>query len=216
VSRILEQIDKDLVIQEALYGFVMALTFTTATQLGIYDMPRLTLILAIIAMDAVWGTIDLVIFFNIDVIAHRRRVHDLKAVYRDRPENSEEIVSGFLEGTVFDDLDDASKKKAVDLVLSSEMSAFDSTHHDRRRYLFNAVTAFLVTISTAVPSALCLLFIDDTWLACLMAALASCVALQFIGYFMAVSDSKVMRFLFGLMMATLTMLLTLFAAVLGG
>lgn len=216
MGRILEQIDKDLVIQEALYGFVMALTFTTATQLGIYDMPRTTLILAIVAMDSVWGTIDLIIFFNIDVIAQRRRRHELERVLRDKPADSAETADGFLEGTVFDDLDAESRHKAVELILASEMQDNSSIRNSSHRYLFNAVTAFITTISTAVPAALCLMFIDDIWLACLMAALASCVALLFIGYKMAISDRKIIRFFFGLMMCGLTMVLTFFAATLGG
>jgi len=216
VGRFADQIDKDLVIQEALYGFIMALTFVTATQLGVYTMDRVTLITAIAAMDFVWGAIDLVIFFDIDIIAYRRRSHELAAACRSPSEESDRIISGLLEGTVFDDMDDETRKKAVELIRSGRCECMRDARSERRRYLFNAVTAFLVTISTVIPSALCLIFIDNLWLACLMASSTSCLALLFIGYKMAVSDRKIIRLLFGASMAGLTMVLTLFAAVFGG
>ncbi len=216
MGRILDQIDKDLVIQEALYGFVMALTFTTATQLGLYQMSRVALVTAIVMMDFVWGAIDLVIFFDIDVIAHRRRTSELRRVCRDKPDDSREVLSGLLEGTVFDEVDEESREKAVDLLCSAGMQDRKTLRRDWKRYFFNAVTAFAVTLSTAIPSALCVILIDDLWLACLMAAMMSCIALLFIGYLMAVSEKKINRLMFGLFIAGLTMLLTLFAAVFGG
>ena len=214
--RFFDQIDRDLVIQEATYGFVMALTFVTATQLGFIDMEREMLVKAIIAMDFVWGMIDLIIFFNMDVIAQRRRRHELQKVYSGQTKTPREDICGMLDGTVFDDLDEESKQKAIDLIADAHLEGRRAANIDKMRYLFNSVTAFIVTLLTAVPSALCLLFIDDIWTACLYASFASCVALFFTGYVMAVSDDRRMRIVFGMFLAGSTMVLTLFAAVFGG
>lgn len=59
--------DRGLIIQEAMYGFIMALTFVTVAKLGIVRYERENLIIAIIMMDFVWGVIDLIIFYNLDV-----------------------------------------------------------------------------------------------------------------------------------------------------
>ena len=211
-----DRVDRDLVIQEATYGFVMALTFVTATQLGFLDMSETALVIAIVAMDFVWGAIDLFIFFNIDVLSQRRRRFDLIRIYSGNPEDHRDEIYDMLQGTVFDDIDEDSKLKAVDVIVGARLQSQRETIKDTRVYLFNAVTAFIVTVLTAVPSAVCILLIDDMWVACLAAAASSCVALFFTGYFMAVSDNRTMRIIFGLILMVTTMGLTLFAAYFGG
>ena len=211
-----DQVDRDLVIQEATYGFVMALTFVTATQLGMIDMEASLLVKSIIAMDFVWGAIDLIIFFNMDVIAARRRRHDLARIYAGESESPEEEMYGMLDGTIFEELDDESRRKAVEAMSGGHFVGCRMSASERHKYLFNAVTAFLVTFLTALPSAFCILLIEDMWFACLCAASVSCLSLFFTGYLMAVSESKLIRFAFGLSLTIVTMVLTLFAAYFGG
>ena len=69
LSSFVSRIDRELVLQEAMYGFVMALTFITAEQLGLVDYnTRSKLILAILGMDFVWGAIDMYIFYRMDIM----------------------------------------------------------------------------------------------------------------------------------------------------
>ena len=214
---LIDRLDRATVLQEATYGFVMALTFVTANQLGFLNMSRSELVISILAMDFVWGVIDMVVFFDSDVIEQRRRRNLLRRLYSS--ENREQMrdeVYDSLGGSVFDDLDEDSKRKAVDLVMNARMGDGDSALEGRRVYLFNAVTAFAVNFGSAIPVALCILFIPDLRLSLVAASLVSVVALFFIGYHMAPGESKRSRVLFGTGLAVVTLMLTLFAAYFGG
>ena len=65
----LKDVSKELIVQEAMYGFVMALTFVTAVQLGIVEYhDRGRLCLAISGMIFVWGMIDM-FFISPEIMA---------------------------------------------------------------------------------------------------------------------------------------------------
>jgi len=90
-----------LAIQEVLYGFVMALTFIIAARVGIftYDTP-LYLVMMILAMNFVWGVIDMIIFYRIDVSTQRRYRRRLKEDrkadgYREKIDGELDKLSGF-------------------------------------------------------------------------------------------------------------------------
>jgi len=211
-----DRIDKDLVIQETIYGFVMALTFVTVTRLGIFQYDRNALIVAILAMDFVWGMIDLIIFFNMDILSFGRRHRTLlrmKSV--DSYESRMDVADGLLDGSVFDDLDDDTRRKAAELVADAELNdgRKDSIYGT---YFFNAVTAFVCTFVSALPSVFCLALIDDLMDACMAAAVVSSISFFIVGYLMADGNTHLRRILVGLALTALTMLLTLFAAYLGG
>lgn len=214
---ILNRLDRDLVIQEATYGFIMALSFTTATQLGFLNMSHNELIIAILAMDIVWGAIDLVVFIDMDVLGERRRRAVLKKLYEsDDPQSMRGEIYDMVGGTVFDDLDEESKEKSVDLVMGARLQDRQTRKKDYGVTLFNAVTAFVVTSLSAVPAAVCLILIADTHDACFAAAVASSVALFFTGYFMSSREDPKGRMASGLALMLLTLALTLFAAYFGG
>ena len=60
-----------LVVQEAMYGFIMALIFITATRFGLLgDISEIELLLLILGMNVTWGAIDMIVFFFVDEGEH--------------------------------------------------------------------------------------------------------------------------------------------------
>lgn len=212
------KIDPDLVIQEAMYGFIMALTFTTVAQVGLATFDsRAKIITAILAMDFVWGVIDMYIFYRMDVNAQRRQIRLMQRLYstEDKASMRDEIRSE-LEGTLFDLADDETEEKAIDVLEAGNLESGLQMISDRRRYLFNAVTAFASSFGAAFPAVLCLMFIHDDTTAYFASSLISSVALFFISYLMSSARSPVVRAVYGLTTTASMLALTFFAAYLGG
>lgn len=219
VRRFLRRIDPELMIQESMYGFVMSLTFVTAAQLGIFHYnDRTGLILAILGMDFVWGSIDMYIFYRMDMMFLHRQSMTLKRLCRIDDKNSMrgELIEE-LDGTIFGLMDESTRNMAADLIIER------GCHRDpqgfvreKHKYLFNAVTAALVTFATAVPVVVCLLLIEDNVTALFSASAISSVALFFIGYLMSPYENRALKSLTGLVTAVVSLLLTLFAALFGG
>lgn len=214
------KMDPDLVVMEATYGVVMALTLVTTAQLGIahYD-DRMGLVIAILAMDFVWGAIDLVIFFRSDVSAQHRRRTLLRKLYGTDECNRECMrgeVNSELDGTIFDVLDGETRDKAVDIVLGGKMTNIGGMLRDYGAYLFNAVTAFCATFLTAIPPALCILLINPLHDAYYWASVVSSLILFGIGYYFSPFEKTSVKAFWGLTLVGAAMLLTGFAAFLGG
>jgi hypothetical protein len=213
------KIDRELVLQEAMYGFVMALTFITAAQLGLVDYSdrRETLILAIFGMDFVWGVIDMYIFYRMDMFSMADQIGFLRRLYMTKDKESmRQEVSEQLDGTIFNYVDEGTRRNAEDLLMQSTYESSRNVKSDRRRYLFNAVTCFVVTVGTVIPAWLCLTFIPDDTDAYFWTSVSSSVALFFIGYWMSPYESKFLKAGAGIVTAAVCMLLTVFAAYFGG
>lgn len=121
LSSFVSRIDRELVLQEAMYGFVMALTFITAEQLGLVDYnTRSKLILAILGMDFVWGAIDMYIFYRMDIMGMISQMGFLRRLYlaKDKESMRPEIMDQ-LDGTIFNYVDDGTRKNAADLLMQS-------------------------------------------------------------------------------------------------
>ena len=218
IRNFLDKIDPELMIQESMYGFVMSLTFITAAQLGIFHYSdRTALILAIIGMDFVWGSIDMYIFYRMDMMSLHRQVITLGKMYvsEDRSSMREE-VDRELDGTIFDLMDGSTREKAVDLVMGSEIGNFGGYRKEKNKYLFNAVSAAIITFMTAIPAVACLLLIGDDTTAFFSSSAISSLALFFIGYRMSPYRKRSMKALTGLVTTAASLLLTLFAAYFGG
>ena len=218
LSSFVSLIDRELVLQEAMYGFVMALTFITAEQLGLVDYnTRSKLILAILGMDFVWGAIDMYIFYRMDIMGMISQMGFLRRLYlaKDKESMRPEIMDQ-LDGTIFNYVDDGTRKNAADLLMQSTFETQEAARADRKRYLFNAVTCFVVTLGTVIPAALCLTFISDDTSAYFWTSFSSSIALFFVGYWMSPYESNLMRSATGIVAAVLCLRLTVFAAYLGG
>ncbi|AGI48345.1 hypothetical protein TALC_01366 [Thermoplasmatales archaeon BRNA1] len=202
---------------EATYGIVMALTLVTAAQLGIvhYDERR-TLIIAILAMDFVWGAIDMFAFFRSDVTAERRRVNLLKNIqFADRRADYRDEVVSELDATIVDLMDDRTKDEIIDLVLQGKINHKPLAGR-YRQYFVNAMGAFAVTFTTAIPPALCVLFISDQTDAFFWASFTSSVLMFFIGYYFAPFKALWAKAVWGLTLVGTALSLTFFAAIFGG
>ncbi len=213
------RIDPDLMVQESMYGFVMSLTFVTAAQLGIFHYSdRMSLVLAILGMDFVWGSIDMYIFYRMDMMALQRQSLALKRLCR--AEDKESMRGDLMEeldGTVFGLMDESTRNMAADLIIERGNSRDpESFVRERHKYLFNAMTAALVTFMTAVPAVICLTLIEDDVTAFFSTSAISSAALFFTGYFMSPYEDRGLKALTGLVTAVVCLVLTLFAALFGG
>ena len=62
-----------LIVQEAMYGFIMALIFITATRFGFFgDISASRLVVMILGMNLTWGAIDMVVFYLVDEGEHHQ------------------------------------------------------------------------------------------------------------------------------------------------
>lgn len=214
----MSKVDPDLVIQEALYGFIMALTLITTAQIGLvhYDGPT-ALILAIIGMDVVWGVIDMYIFYRVDITSRERNLqlyHEIRTS-NDRGSQAKELVGEF-DGTIFELASEEDKEKMVDVFLNGHYLRLSELKHSTRHYLFNAVTAFVSAVLPVVPSVICLAVIDDFHLALFCSSLVSSIAVFFVGFYFAPGSSLRVRFSFGLSIMIICLFFTVVAAAFGG
>lgn len=211
-------IDLDLVVQEAMYGFIMALTFTTAVQFGLMHFDsRARLLGAIVAMNFVWGSIDMYIFYQMDVNLQHRQLNLLRelSVSSDREAYRERMYEE-LGGTIFDAADEESKQEAVDVLVNCEPEDIAGIVKDRRWMILNSVAAFLVTLATVIPFLLCLGLIADLRQALMWSMASASICLFFVGYFLAPYQSLRGRIGTAVLITVSALLLTVFAAYLGG
>lgn|GEM_PF-401409 len=211
-------IDLDLIVQEAMYGFIMALTFTTAVQFGLMHFDsRAQLLGAIVAMNFVWGSIDMYIFYHMDVNLQHRQLNLLRelSVSSDR-ESYRKRMYEELGGTIFDSADEESKQEAVDVLINCEPEDLTAIVKDRRWMVLNSVAAFLVTLATVIPFLICLDFIADLRQALMWSMVSASICLFGVGYFLAPYQRFSGRIGTAALITVSALLLTLFAAYLGG
>ncbi|MCQ2084856.1 MAG: hypothetical protein MJZ21_01760 [archaeon] len=196
----------------------MALTLVTTAQLGIFTYAsRYDLILAIIGMDFVWGAIDMYIFYRGDVMAYHRRLKKYsEAVALESDTAKKDMLRDEFHGTMFEFADDLSRDKILDTFLSADFTDFENLSRSKRHYLFNAITAFFVTMLTVVPSIVALWFFEDYTTALFCSSVVSAFALFFTGYLMAPDTTLKVRVTTGLVTAGIALLFTIFAAYFGG
>ena len=215
----LKDVSKELIVQEAMYGFVMALTFVTAVQLGIVEYhDRGRLCLAISGMIFVWGMIDMFIFFRMDMMSLKRTAISYKRAMTDRDsESSRGIIADELDGTIVDLVDGETRERIVDAILMSETSSCDEgIRAERRVHVINAIAAAIVTFATALPVIACIMLISDFGVALIMSSVTSSIALFFVGYSMSPYSNGIKKIGTGIAVTLASLALTLFAALLGG
>ncbi len=214
----ISKLDPDLIIQEAMYGFIMALTLVTTAQVGLVHYPsRQALVMAIIGMDFVWGAIDMYIFYRIDLLSRSRRINKYVNEFEGADhETRVRIAEEELHDTMFEFASPSDRRKMAEIFADSRCCGADALRSSNRHYVINALTAFFVTIMTVIPSVVCLEFIADFTLAALTTSIVSVVALFFVGYRLSPSDTTRSKIITGLTVAGISLLFTVFAAVFGG
>lgn len=214
----LSKVDPELVIQETMYGCIMALTLLLTARIGfIHYEDRMGLILAILGMDIVWAVIDMYIFYRVDIMARSRALKLFWELhnYPDRDARKQSLEGEF-DGTVFQMVSKEDQDKMIDVFLDGTFTGEVGLRNSNGHFLFNAVTAFIAASVPAIPPVLCLLFIEDFDLALINASLISSYLVFFVGYFMAPGDSTRSRVLTGLSTAGICLFFTLVCAMFGG
>ena len=204
-----------LVVQEAMYGFIMALIFITATRFGLLgDISETELLLLILGMNVTWGAIDMIVFFFVDEGEHHQ-MHRFMETHDPGKYTVRELLDEDFAGTVLDSMYEVDRQRVYDIVMSSEPVP-DSCYRKKTKELFmSAFVAFIVTALTIIPFALCLLLIPDMEDALLISALLASLCLFFIGFAMGPYLGK-NGARFGLAVALVSLMITVIATLTGG
>lgn len=203
-----------LIIQEALYGFIMALIFVVAVGVGLIDADRYTLLIMITGMNLTWGAIDMIVFYFVDEGEHRmmyRFIRDRKSACKD----GRELLADHFDGTVLDSIPEKDRQRIYDIILESEAVDCSVYKKEKRELFVSAFACFVTTALTIIPFALCLLIIPDYEMALLCCGLVSTVIMFCLGYKLApCMNHDNLRL--GLAVAIIGLSLTLIATFTGG
>ncbi len=172
---------RGLALQEALYGFIMAMLFITAAAFGVMNMETNTeVIILIVGMDFTWGLIDMVIFYFVDVAEQKKYLRIMKGegLYADR----KKVIRDNLSGTLVDILDDEDEEKVIDIIAASGIEGSGEMLKSRLDMLLSAFSCFVITLMTTIPAVIALLIVPDLHDGLLAAGIASSVCMFFVGY----------------------------------
>ena len=181
ISRLVRNTGRGLALQEALYGFIMAMLFVTAASFGLIKVSSNgQMIMLIIGMDFSWGLIDMIIFYFIDRAEQRKYVRILKG--EDLYDEKKKVIRDNLSGTIVDVLDEESEERIVDIIAEGMPEERGEYVTERRGIFKSAFSCFIITIMAAIPSVVSLLLVSDLQAALLTAGVSSSVCMFFIGF----------------------------------
>lgn len=181
VRRIWNNTGPDLIMQELLYGFIMALLFVTATRAGVIPFEgKLDLCLLIIGMNVTWGTIDAILFYMIDVFNQRRFINIMNSCGT-RGDCVDAMMDEF-GGTPLDILDPEDERKVCEMILESRIAEGFDLRRDRRDMAYSAIGCFLVTVLTIFPVIIPILVLPDIGTGTAVASLVSAALLFLVGW----------------------------------
>ena len=181
IIRLVRNTGRGLALQEALYGFIMAMLFITASAFGLISVETNTdVIVLIVGMNFSWGAIDMVIFYFIDVAEQRKHYRILKGqgLYDDK----KKVIRDNLSGTIVGMLDDDDENRIIDIISEADVESFQEIRADRIDLFKSAFSSFVITMLTVIPSVLCLLIVSDLKDALMFAGITSSICMFFIGY----------------------------------
>lgn len=184
IKRLVRNTGRGLALQEALYGFIMAMLFITASAFGLINVEsNIDVIILIVGMNFSWGAIDMVIFYFIDVAEQKKHFRILRGdgLYDDK----KKVIRDNLSGTIVGCLDDESEDRVVDFIAESGVESEEEEKADRKELFKSAFSAFLITMLTVVPAVLSLLIWgggDNLKDGLMWAGLTSSMCMFFIGY----------------------------------
>ncbi|MDY0293993.1 MAG: VIT1/CCC1 transporter family protein [Candidatus Methanomethylophilaceae archaeon] len=185
MRRIVGYVGPGLALQELLYGFIMALLFVTAAQLGIVK-DAISAIVLIVGMNFTWGAIDMIVFTVVDRFNQRKYIRLVAG--KDSAENGryvERLIEDELAGTLIDVVDREDEKKIVELIMASRLESEEELLRDRREMFMGSLFSFVITLTTVIPVIVPLMVIRDFGLALTVASGMASVCLFFTGYYMA-------------------------------
>lgn len=184
IMRLVRNTGRGLALQEALYGFIMAMLFITASAFGLINVEtNMDVIILIVGMNFSWGAIDMVIFYFIDVAEQKKHFRILRSD-SDLYDDKKKVIKDNLSGTIVDCLDDESEDKVVEIVAQSGVESEQEEKEDRKDLFKSAFSSFVITMLTTIPPVLSLLIVDDLKDALMYAGFTSSVCMFFVGYLM--------------------------------
>ncbi|MFA5452264.1 MAG: VIT1/CCC1 transporter family protein [Candidatus Methanomethylophilaceae archaeon] len=206
-----------LMLQELLYGFIMALLFITAARFGLIDLGVKELIILIIGMNFTWGLIDMLVFFTIDTFDQKKYIRIIEAKKKCTMDEDtiRILIKDELSGTMADIIDAESEKKVIDQIMNSDLEPLDQILSERKNMFYSAFACFLLTMFTVIPVIIPLLFISDFRTALFYSAGFASIMLFFVGYYVAPYFGQ-NRWIVGLGILAFAGLITLLATFTGG
>jgi hypothetical protein len=175
-----------LAIQEALYGFIMAMIFVNAAQVGIISFDsNVNLAFIIFSMNFTWGIIDALVIILVGSLERKRDINILSKSRDNDCAECESIVKGDLSGTIIDAIEPADEQKIIRQILSSRLESDEELSKDRAELIKTGVSSFIITVIAAIPAVIPLLLIADLTSALFVASALGSVALFFVGYTMS-------------------------------
>ncbi len=175
-----------LAIQEALYGFIMAMIFVNAAQVGIiYFDSNIHLAFIILSMNFTWGIIDVLIIILVGSLERKRDINILLKSRENDCAECESIVKDDLSGTILDAIEPADERRIILQILSSKMESDQGLRKDRAELIKAGMSSFVITVLAALPAIIPLLLIPDLTSALFAASALGSVALFFVGYTMS-------------------------------
>ena len=204
-------------LQEPLYGFIMALLFITAARFRLIDFGVKELIILIVGMNFTWGLIDMLVFFTIDAFDQKKYIRIIEAKKKGTMDEKEiqTLIKDELSGTIADIIDAESERKVIDQLMNSDLEPADQILSERRNMFYNAFFCFLLTMFTVIPVILPLLLISDFRTALFYSAGFASIMLFFVGYYVAPYFGQ-NRWLVGIGTLTFAGVITLLATFTGG
>ena len=206
-----------LMLQELLYGFIMALLFITAARFGLIDLGVKELIILIVGMNFTWGLIDMLVFFTIDTFDQKKYIRIIEAKKKCTMDEDtiRILIKDELSGTMADIIDAESEKKVIDQIMNSDLEPLDQILSERKNMFYSAFACFLLTMFTVIPVIIPLLFISDFRTALSYSAGFASIMLFFVGYYVAPYFGQ-NRWIVGLGILAFAGLITLLATFTGG
>lgn len=175
-----------LAVQEVLYGFIMAMIFVNAAQVGIIQVDsNLHLALVIFSMNFTWGLIDAMVVVLVGDLERRRSMLILSRSGGGLCPECRAMVEDDLSGTIVDAIDPEEEGEIIDRILSSRIESEDEVRKDRRALRRAGASSFAITVLSALPAIIPLLLIPNLHAALFAASAFGAAALFFVGYAMS-------------------------------
>ena len=215
ITRLVRYTGRGLALQEALYGFIMAMLFITATAFGLISIQtNEEMIALIVGMDFSWGMIDMVIFYFIDVAEQRKKLrilNDEEKLYDDK----RKVIRDNLSGTMIDLMDEEGEEKVIDIICESKTESAEEIKSERKDMFMSAFASFLITFMAVIPSVVVLLLVKDLHDALMIAGFVSSAFMFVIGFKMGPYFGT-KRWISGTVVLALALGITLVATFTGG
>jgi hypothetical protein len=199
------------ILNEALFGLVMTLTFTLGAGLVVEEGPDATraLLIGVLGCNLAWGIIDGMILIMSGMLERSRQTQLILALHG--TQGSDEKLAMVREhvGPIFAPYVDATEQE---LLYSSVLKRLDGATPERIRPRKDEVLGALATVwlvfTASIPAVLPFLFMDDRFLALRTSNALLLCALFVVGYRWAViANSRPWVVGGSLMLAGLTMVL---------